>query len=321
MIRSSISLPLPPGKRAKKRNSAARRWFGFAVALFFGGGACWAIDRGQIKLEDYLYAQISAPIREITVLSPLSRPTMELEAKAALCFRGAAAGKEKVIFEKNADEILPIASLTKLMTARVVLENPEIYDPSRIVFVSAVAAGQPDAPVSGNLFFGEVRTVKELLDLMLFYSSNDAAYALAELMGESEFVSKMNRVAAEIGLSDTEFFNSTGLDLDDGRANYSTARDLLALSKNILEFYPEIFTITKTPEFYRTQNGIFDFALWEGQTLAGGKTGYTERAGGCMIAVLDDADGWRYIGVLLGAANAESRVAEMQKIVNFSNNY
>lgn len=316
-----ISLPLPPGKRVKKRNSATRRWFGFAVALVFGGGACWAIDGGQIKLEDYLYAQISAPIREITIISPSPRPAMDLEAKAALCFRSAATGKEKIIFEKNADGILPIASLTKLMTARVVLKNHEIYNPSRIVFISAAAAGQPDVPVFGNLLFGENRTVKELLDLMLFYSSNDAAYALAELMGESEFVDAMNRTAQKIGLSNTEFFNSTGLDLDDERANFSTARDLLALSKNILEFYPEIFAITKTPGFYRTQNGIFDFALWEGQTLVGGKTGYTEKAGGCMVAVFDDADGWRHIGILLGSANAESRVAEMQKIVNFSNNY
>jgi len=321
MTRPYISLPLPPEKRAKKRNSAARRWFGFAVALIFGGGICWAIDCGQIKLENYLYAQISAPIKEIVIVSPSPKPTMELEAKAALCFRASAAGKEKVIFEKNADEALPVASLTKLMTAKVVLENPQIYDPSRIVFVSVAAAGQPDAPVSGNLFFGETRTVKELLDLMLFYSSNDAAWALAELMGESQFVNAMNRAAAEIGLSDTEFFNATGLDLDDGRFNRSTARDLLALSRNILEFHPEIFTITKTPGFYRTQNGIFDFALWEGQTLVGGKTGYTQKAGGCMIAVFDDADEWRHIGVLLGSANAESRVAEMQKIVNFSNNY
>jgi len=60
-------------------------------------------------------------------------------------------------------------------------------------------------PVFGNLLFGENRTVKELLDLMLFYSSNDAAYALAELMGESEFVDAMNRTAHKIGLSNTEF--------------------------------------------------------------------------------------------------------------------
>jgi len=268
-----ISLPLPLGKRVKKRNSAARRWFGFAVAIVFGGGACWAINRGQIKLEDYLYAQISAPIREMTIISPPPRPAMELEAKAALCSRSAATGKEKIIFEKNADGILPIASLTKLMAARVVLENPGIYDPSKIVFISAAAAGQPDVPVFGNLLFGENRTVKELLDLMLFYSSNDAAYALAELMRESEFVDAMNRTAHKIGLSNTEFFNSTGLDLDNGRANFSTARDLLALSKNILEFYPEIFTITKTPGFYRTQNGIFDFGygkvkLWLAEKLA-----------------------------------------------------
>lgn len=321
MIQNYIPLPLPPKKRAAKKNSAFKRWACFFGALSVGGFFCWGIDRGQIGLENYLYAQISAPIREIAVISPPRRATMNLEAKTALCWRVGTAGNEKIIFEKNPDEVLPIASITKLMTAKVVLENPEIYDPAKFVFISAAAAGQPDVPISGNLFFGEVRTVKELLHLTLFYSSNDAAHALAELMGEDNFVAAMNREAIKIGLSSTQFFNATGLDLDDGRANYSTARDLLAFAKNILEFQPEIFAITKTPGLYRTQNGIFDFALWEGQNLTGGKTGFTEKAGGCMIAVFESDAGWRHIGILLGSANSQTRVEEMQKIVNFTNNY
>jgi len=321
MAQNYIPLPLPPKKRAAKKNSALKRWVCFFGALSIGGLFAWGSNHGQIQLEDYLYAQISSPIKEMVIILPPPRATMNLDAKAALCSRAGTAENEKIIFEKNADEILPIASITKLMTAKVVLENPEIYDPEKLVFIGAAAAGQPDVPVFGNLFFGEFRTVKELLHLMLFYSSNDAAYALAELMGEDNFVAAMNREAKKIGLLSTEFFNATGLDLDDGRANYSTARDLLVFSKNILEFHPEIFAITKTAGSHRTQNGIFDFSLWDGQTLIGGKTGFTKKAGGCMVAVFESDAGWRHIGILLGSADSQTRVKEMQKIVNFSNNY
>jgi len=321
MIKSYLPMPLPPKKRGEKKNSAFKRWVCFFGALSVAGFFCWGINHGQVGLENYLFAQISAPIKEMAVVSLPPRPTMSLDAAAALCLRVGTAKNEKIIFEKNTDEVLPIASLTKLMTAMVVLENSEIYNPAKFVVISQAAAEQPDVPISGNLFFGEVRTVKELLHLTLFYSSNDAAYALAELMSENDFVAAMNRAADKIGLLKTVFFNPTGLDLDDGRANYSTARDLLAFSKYILEFYPEIFAMTKTPGLYRTQNGIFDFHLWDGQKLVGGKTGYTQKAGGCMIAVFESDAGWRHVGILLGSLNSETRVAEMQKMVNFANNY
>jgi len=322
MIKSYIPMPLPPKKRTKNKNSVLKRLFYFCVALAVSGSAAAAINCGQIEFENYLYAQISRPIHEIVLATPKPEPKKpELDAKAALLLRLGDDNRQKMLFKKNIDQKLPIASITKLMTAKVILENSDIYELSRMITVSFEAAARPDVPVFGNLQAGEIYSVEQLLSLVLHYSSNDAVQALVEVMGEERFVLLMNESAARTGLDQTMFFNATGLDEQDGRANYSTALDLTALTENILEFHPEIFAITKTPGPYRTQNGVFDFNLWDGQKLVGGKTGYTEKAGGCMIAVFDDESGWRYIGVLLGAVNSETRVAEMQKMINFSGNY
>lgn len=323
MAQSDIPLPLPPKKRAARKNSAPKRWGCFFGALLIGGFLCWGMNRGQISLENYFYAQISGPINDIVLVIPNNRlaQNMELRARAALSFRISPSGREKIIFQKNIDEVLPIASLSKLMAAQIVLDYPEIYNLSKIAVISPLAAAQEDVPVSGNLMPFEARTIKDLLGLMLFYSSNDAAFALAEKMGVDEFVAKMNEKSAKIGLEKTEFFNATGLDLDDGRANVSTARELMAMAKYILGNYPEIFFEAKTAGAYRPRNGIFDFHLWDGQNLIGGKTGYTKKAGGCMISAFEDEQKFIYINILLGAPDSETRVAEMQKLVNFANNY
>lgn len=324
---SSLPAPLPSKQffRKKPENriaAAAKRLLIFLFAAVCGGFLCYAADNAQLEMENYLYAQISQPIRDIVIVQrEKSSQDLELAAKAALSYRIGATGREKAIFEKNTGTSVPIASLTKLMTATVVLENPQIYDLNNPVVISQTAANQEDVPVFGNLMWGEIYTVKDLLGLMLFYSSNDAAYALAQVAGTDAFVAAMNKKAALIGLDKSVFFNTTGLDIDDGRKNQSSAEDLLALAKHILEFHPEIFSMTTIPGPYRTENGIFDFHLWDGQKLVGGKTGYTEEAGGCMIAIFDDENGRRYINILLGALSAQTRVDEMQKLINFANNY
>jgi D-alanyl-D-alanine carboxypeptidase len=130
----------------------------------------------------------------------------------------------------------------------------------------------------------------------------------------------MNQKAKDLNLDDTGFYNSSGLDIVGGQANYSTAADLAVLVKYMLENHQEIFAMTMQPGPCLTENGIFSFKLWDGQKLVGGKTGYTEKAGGCMIAVFKNESGRRYINILLGAASAEARVEQMQKMVNYANN-
>ncbi len=323
MIRSYISLPLPPKKRAKKQNSCAKRWLSFFGAVVSACVLCLTINSGQARFENYLYAQISQPISDIVLVVPKKavKQNLQLDGKAALLLRVGASGRENIIFRKNTNEIFPIASLTKLMTAAVILGNPQIYDFEKTITISQNAAIQDDVPVFGNLLEGENYPIGRLFHLMLFYSSNDAAYALAEFMGIDEFVTAMNQKAVQIGLEKTLFYNATGLDIESGLCNHSSAADLLALTRHILEVYPDIFSTTITPGPYRTENGIFSINLWDGQTLAGGKTGYTQKAGGCMIMVIANDSGSYYINILLGSTSSEARVVEMQKLVNFANNH
>lgn len=327
MIKPSPA-PRPRQKKSSPKNDTnrigaiAKRLLIFVVAILSGGSLCFAINDGQMRFENYLYAQISQPINEIVYAVPKKQPKEELglAAKAGISLRIDLPDQERVIFKKNADDVLPIASLTKLMTATVVFEHPEIYNAEKQIAISALGASQADVPVFGNLKPGEVYSVQELLGAMLFYSSNDAAYSLAEVIGVDRFTEMMNRKAKDIGLEKTGFYNSSGLDIDGGAANFSSAKDLLVLVKYILKSHPEIFSMTIHPGPYITENGIFSFKLWDKQTLIGGKTGYTEKAGGCMIAIFENENNRRYINILLGSASSESRVVEMQKMINYANN-
>lgn len=326
MINASPA-PLPPKKIINKISrrrflGSLRGFFAFAAAVALIIFAGWAFSDGRIFFENYLYAQIYYPVEEIKILAeekPLPAPELELDAKAALCFRSDDSS-EKIIFERNIAEKLPIASLTKLMTAVVILENPVFYKMDLPAVISFDAARQPDVPVFGNLLVGQTYTVAQLLNLMLYYSSNDAAYALAEIIGKEEFVAAMNFKAEEIGLKNSQFYNSSGLDIDNGPANSASVDDLLVLTKYIIKRHPEILSFSIKPGPYLTENGIFNLKFWDGHKLIGGKTGFTERAGGCMMVVFENQDRQRYINVVLGSSSPETRVVQMQKLINYANN-
>lgn len=293
------------------------------LSLIMSTFSFWGLNVAQGGFEKLLYAQISKPFEGMEYLRPHPKPKqafLELDAKSAMAVRLNTAGRQKTLFQKNPDESLPIASITKLMTALLVLENQDRYPPDSIIEISGLAAGQTDVPAFGNLKKGESYNVKQLLELMMRYSSNDAAYALAEVVGIDTFVETMNRRAEELGLGQTAYLNSNGLDLDDGGYNRSSARDLMELSKYILDTQPGIFALSMAVGPYMTQNGIFSVNLWDGQALMGGKTGYTQKAGGCMVVVFSDTKGNRYIDIIVGSASSESRIMEMQKLINATNN-
>ncbi len=323
-----LPAPLPPRRlRGRNYNASAPGSVGKKILCFIGAGIFSgmlfaAINDGQLKLEDYLYAQISEPMNNVVYATslPKNQSEINLAAKSALSLRIAANGREHLIYQKKSDEQMPIASLTKLMTATVILESPAVYDFDKQIVVSQIAARQDDVPSFGNLKAGEVYSVRQLLGLMLHYSSNDAAWALSESMGETEFVAAMNRKAADLGLDKTVFYNPHGLDLDNGSTNLSSADNMLLLVRYILKNHPEIFSLSIQSGPYVTENGIFNLKLWDGQNLVGGKTGYTEKAGGCMIIVFDGKNQRRYINILLAAESSETRVVEMQKLINYTNN-
>jgi D-alanyl-D-alanine carboxypeptidase (penicillin-binding protein 5/6) len=294
----------------------------FFIGIFWGGLLTYFINFSQIKLENFLTAQITKPLEEINFvkIEKLKKPPLKLDVKAALSIRlnPQKKIKEKLLFSKNENEILPIASLTKLMTGIIVIEDQENYPLEKEIKISKEAASQEDVPEYGNLKAGQKKTIEELLNLMLVFSSNDAAYALAEKIGVGNFVNKMNEKAKEIGLENTHFSNPTGLDPENLKwslenkdyFNYSTAKDLVFLGKYILENYPLIF------EFSNQKNKI---QLLENQHLIGMKTGYTDEAGGCIFLIFSDDNGDYFLNVILGAKSKEERFLQMQKLIDWIN--
>jgi len=95
---------------------------------------------------------------------------------------------------------------------------------------------------------------------------------------------------------------------------------LTNLTKYIIQNHPEIFNYTIQPGPYLTENGIFNLNFWNGNNLIGGKTGFTEKAGGCMVVLFKDDNNYQYINVVLGSTDSEDRVAQMQKLINYVNN-
>jgi len=308
---------------------------GFLAIALLLGVSLYTISFLKNSLRDFFLWKIEssggiATINSFQVpdnLNPLRDWEVEelkIDAAAAI-FVERSKDAKKALFSKNPYKRLPIASLTKLMTALIVLEN---YDLSQPVRISKEAVQQPGT--QGSLKEGEILTVKQLLDIMLIESSNDAAFALSEIKGKKEFVDLMNLKAKGIGLKNTYFGNSTGLDplystsTPSTIINYSTAEEIAGLAYYLLENYSEIWEILsiKESDLY-TLDGKFHHKLentnellGEIPEIVGGKTGWTPRAGGCFLVVLKNqkADSF-LIGVVLGT---KDRFEEMKKIINWA---
>lgn len=228
---------------------------------------------------------------------------LQLQAEAAVSIEILNDGSEKVLFEKNSEQAWPIASLTKLMTALVVLDLDETYNSSQTVKITKEAVNQEGVSRFGELRIGDTMSIMDLIHKMLIESDNDAAFALTEPIGEKAFVSLMNIYSKEIGLKDTFFSNSTGLE-----KNTSTVRDLVRLTEYILENHPEIFEITT----YKVDQNTNEL-LGEIPSIVGGKTGWTPEAKGCLLLVLENPRGNYFINIVLGS---EDRFGDMRKIIN-----
>ena len=236
----------------------------------------------------------------------------------------------RILFEKNVNQKLPIASLTKLMTALVVLEN---YDLKKEIKITKEAVSQEGD--FGKLAIGRIYSVEYLLYPLLMESSNDAAFALSndyeeEEMNREKFITLMNLTAQKLNLENTYFFNPTGLEPEEDKfttqLNYSTANDLVKLTKELLK-KPLIWEILSTPvynlygpELKNTNELLFDGSANWRTKIIGGKTGYTDKAGGCMLLVLEAPENrGRLINIILGANGTSDRFGEMKKLVDWLN--
>jgi len=232
----------------------------------------------------------------------------EPELKSAISVNTDLSSEDEIIFDKSSDSKLPIASLTKLMTAIVSFDN---YSMPEKIIVSESADAQPS--MKTDLEKDSIFSVEELLNIMLIESSNKAAYALAENFGEENFVLAMNKKAQEIGMENTFFADPTGLSPD----NVSTATDLVLLAKYILKNYPAVSEITTKQEYELDNFGKIkntDQILFEMSNVALSKTGFTNYANGCLLLVLFNSQSNDYtINVVLGA---DDRFFEMRKLIN-----
>lgn len=226
----------------------------------------------------------------------------------------------QVLFEQNADEALPPASVTKIMT---MLLTMEAVDSGKASLDDLVTASAHAAEMGGSQIYlkeGEQMTLDDMLKSIAVASANDAAVAVAEHLGGSEetFVSMMNERAKELGCTGTTFVNPNGLDTD-GEETRTTAADLAKMSAELLRHekileYTSIWMDTVRDGAFGLANTNKMLRLYDG--MIGLKTGYTSTAGYCISAVAE-RDGMRLIAVVLGEPDKESRNSDITAMLNY----
>lgn len=252
---------------------------------------------------------ISEPAPAITQNPPVARkplPALEIKAAAALAKD---LGTGMVLYQRNESQVLPIASLTKLMTAIVVVKNSGPGEEVTITSLDAAAA-----PYTANFRPGETWTVLDLLRAMLVASANDAALALARHVGGTaeRFVVQMNQEARALIMMNTHFVNPAGFD-DSG--HFSTANDLALLVDEFLK-YPDLLEIVKLPSVNISSiDGRNSHSLQTTNKLMlahpeirGLKTGYTDEAKGNLIILTR-----HYYSILLGSRQREAETETLMK--------
>lgn len=230
-----------------------------------------------------------------------------------------------VFYKKEADTIQAIASITKLMTALVFLDNNPGWEKTYTI--------KREDNVEGgrlHLFLGEEVYIRDLLATSLVASDNGATQALVHASGLSmeEFVAAMNEKAKKLSLFKTNFVDPIGL----SDYNVSTAKEVALLAKEALN-NPEISKLTQQKEYqFKTLNGrdkkieSTNYLLFSENgndfSILGSKTGYTEEAGYCFVGRFQNPDGREVISVVLGSDGKNERFKESRVLINWVfNNY
>lgn len=253
-------------------------------------------------------------------------PDIDLKAKAAI----AMTEDGKIIFKQNIDQKMPIASLTKIVTALIVMENSDLQED---VVITQNAINTEGA--AGRFTVGEKFKVEDLIKIMLLISSNDAAVALEDHLKIKNLntVELMNKKAKELNLQNSYFENVIGLDDKD---HYSSVEDYAKLvayaiktRPKLLDIISERSAIVKSVETNPVNRKIIsNHQLVHDKDLKniiGGKTGFTQDAGGCLMTIFnvikkDGETTEKIITVVIGASDTISRFEEGKKLINWINN-
>lgn len=228
----------------------------------------------------------------------------------------------KVLFDKNPNEKLPPASMTKIMTMLLIMEQVE---KGKLKLTDKVRASEHAASMGGSQIFlepGEEMTVNEMLKGIAIASGNDASVAVAEHIAGSEegFVNMMNKKAKDLGLKNTHFQNPTGLPAKD---HYSTANDMAIMARELMK-YPLIRKYTGKYEDYLREDTDKKFWLVNTNKLVrfypgvdGVKTGFTTEAKYCLTASAEK-NGMRVISVVMGAPTSKERNNQVTKLLDYA---
>ena len=256
-----------------------------------------------------------------TIVNVYAAEDYAMGAKSAILIDSASS---KVLFEKNADEKLAPASMTKLGSMLMIMEA---IDNGNLKLDDKVTISEEAANMGGSQVFleaGEVYTVHDLLKGVAIASGNDAVVALAEKVAGSqgEFVEMMNKRFKEIGAKNTNFVNAHGLDAE---GHYSTARDMSIIAQELLK-HEKILEYTSIYEEYLEKNDGTKTWLVNTNKLVrfyngvdGLKTGYTTTAGYCLTATAKK-DNFRLISVVMGEETSENRSSDTVKLLNYGFN-
>lgn len=246
-------------------------------------------------------------------------PALKIDSYAALLMEPSSG---EVIFQQHQDEKMPPASVTKLM---VMLLTLEALDKKQIKLTDVVTASPEACKMGGSQIWlepGEQMTVTELLKAVCIVSANDASYALAEHIAGSEenFINMMNTRARELGLKNTHYVNTTGLEPTmGGTGNLTSASDMAALGREVIK-HPMVFRWTGIwidslrggRSYLRNTNNLVRF--YSG--CDGLKTGFTSQAGFCLVASAK-REGVRLIAVVMKAPDLKARSRDVTKLFNY----
>jgi len=274
------------------------------------------VQSSNLMAEDTLPTPSNLEKPSATVIhKPLVTPAApNLNAKAYMLID---VNSGKILAEKNSDEHLPPASLTKMMTLYVIsnaLNNNQIH------LNDNVRVSRDAWKIGGSRMFikeGQQVPVEDLLKGIIVDSGNDACVAMAEHVGGSEnaFTDIMNQQALNLGMKNSHFTDSTGLP----DANlYTTAKDLAILGRALITEFPQYYGWYKQKWF--TYNGIRqpnrNRLLWRDSQVDGLKTGHTNDAGFCLVSSAK-RENMRLLAVVLGEPNESSRADDSEKLLNY----
>lgn len=280
-----------------------------------GGDIAQPLEPPKLSKESAIWIEsnnnpVFVPWRDWSVQDP------KIEAKSVVLME-IKENSERILFQENIESRLPIASLTKIMTAIVAFENIPL---EKIIKIGKETINQEGE--AGKLVTGEEISVKNLLYAMLLESSNDAAFALASDFGLENFVNLMNEKSKILKLKNTNFSNPIGMD---DQNNFSTSYDFAKLLNYSLE-NKFLWQILKTSSFETTDVSGRLSHHWENtnkllgilSNVVGGKTGWTMNAGGCVALVIENPkNNSKIISVLLGAADENKRFEETEMLIDW----